>query len=564
MFLFLINLKMFQNMKKTFRSLALAGLLGMHLPATAQFFTTPVAHEHVFPSAATGALLRPETSSAYSISGIQEPLSGLPSDLYLSGWSGQIGGGFAWQFTDMNDPTTVIQDGYIPYPNGRDVEVGLVDGGAWGRQILVAFYETGIGHMLHVYDIVPSTGIVYSYAMPLSSIPHYTRISMDCHLTYGVAIVWENPFNGGIDAMAGSSGSWGPVVSLPVHPTGAASTDPDVAFSHVGSLDVHIVSVVPGAGEITEAVISWPDLLSASLASYTVQDNNFVGGFSVKPVRPVIDCTDHYDVDNWAYTYTLDNNRIDVRYIDFHTTGTPLTATVNDGSLGMTPTLGTYYSKMPSLAYGQNGWNMYVSWYVESVTPWWLGGDSSRYAAVNITEDASTLISSPDYMGIPNSATQNPYPAPGISLSKMNDLNPLFLYAAYYDHAAGYQMHNAYHRWNDPVFKGAAPVSAHQLYHPECGQQATASKLTPRADVKVSPNPFTNMISALVNATNSGTARLQLTDITGRIVAQQQVSIEKGIQTVRAGDLENLATGTYILNVFMDDVLIGHQKLVKQ
>jgi hypothetical protein len=556
---------MFQDMKTSLRSLALAGLLCAYLPSTAQFFTPPAAYENVFPAGSTGALLRPETSSAYSISSVNEPLSGLPADLYLSGWSGQIGGGFAWQFTDVNDPTVVIQSGYIPYPNGRDVEVGLVDGAGWGRQILVAYHEAGVGHMLHVYDVIPGTGITFAYAVPLSGAANYSRISMDCHLTYGVAIVWENNTNGQLEMMGGSSGSWGPIIALPVHPSGAASWDPDVAFSHVGNLNVHVVSMAPG--EITEAVLSWPDLMSGSLASYIVEDNNFIPPMSVKPVRPVIDCTDHYGVENWAYTYTLDNNRINVRYVDYNTTGTPTTVVVNDGPLpaswGITPTTWNYRNKMPSLAYGRNGNDMYVAWYVEAIFP---GAGTNQYIALNITEDASTLVSSPEYMGIPNSVTTFPYPiTPGISLSKMNDLNPEFLYAAYYDlTAGGYDMHNAYHKWPDPVFKGAAPVSAHQLYHPECGQQATASKLTPRADVKVSPNPFTNMISALVNATNSGTARMQLTDITGRIVAQQQVSIEKGIQTVRTGDLNNLATGTYILNVFMDDVLIGHQKLVKQ
>lgn len=552
-------------MKKSLLLLTLAGMIGLSQPAAAQFFTPPVAHEHVFPSGATGALLRPETSSAYSISGAQAP-SGPWADLYLSGWSGQAGGGFAWQFTNLNDPTVVVEDGFINYPGCRDVEVGLVDGPSGQRQILVAYHKAGVGHFLDVYDIVIGGGVTFNYTMPLSSYPNYTRISMDCHLTYGVAIVWENPFNGGIEAMAGSSGSWGPVVTLPVHPTGAASTDPDVAFSHVGSLDVHIVSVVPGVGEITEAVISWPDLLSASLASYNVQDNNFVGGFAIKPVRPVIDCTDHYDVDNWAYTYTINNKEINVRYVDFHTTGVPTTAIINDGFLpamwGITPTTWSYMNIMPSLAYGQNGNNMYVSWYVQDMS----GAGNNQYIALNVTEDVSTLINAPEYMGIPNSITGTPYPlTPGISLSKMNDLNPNFLYAAYYDHGAGYQMHNAYHHWPDPVFKGAEAISAHQRYHPECGKDHKAMPaLTSKVDMKVSPNPFVSEINVLLNTQVAGKVRLQLTDITGRTIEQNMVRVEKGIQSLRTGDLENLATGTYILNVFMDNVRIGQQKVVKQ
>jgi hypothetical protein len=549
-------------MKMFLRSLALAGLLGVYLPSSAQVFTTPVAHEHVFPSGTTGALLNPETSSAYSISGIMEPVSGAWADLYLSGWSGPSDGGFAWQFTNINDPTTVIQDGYIPYPNGRDVEVGLVDGGPGGRQILVAYHLAGVGHFLDVYDLIPGAGITLGYSMPLSSAPNYSRISMDCHLTYGVAIVWENTSNGALEAMGGSSGSWGPIVTLPWHPSGAASWDPDVAFSHAGPLNVHIVSMAPG--EITESVVSWPDLMSGSLASYMVEDNNLLPPGPMIHARPVIDCTDHSGVESWAYAYTLDDARINVRYVNFLIGGAATTASINDGSLpwGNAPTIGSYSNKMPSLAYSPTGSEIYVAWYVETLT----GGGTNQYIALRMRADGSGISNIPDYMGIPNSVTPLPYPTvPGISLSKMNDMNPSFLYAAYYDHGAGYQMHNAYHQWGMPVFKGAAATNAHQLYHPECGsKQTTTSALTAHAAVKVSPNPFTNVISALVNTDHSGTARLQLTDITGRTVSQSQVTIEKGIRSIQTSDLKNLAAGTYILNVFMDDVRIGQQQVVKQ
>lgn len=547
-------------MKTVFRSLALAGMLCAHLPSQAQFFNPSVAHERVFPSAATGAVLRAETSSAYSISGTPEPVTGLNSDLYLSGWSGLAGGGFAWQFTDVNDPTNVIDSNYIAYPGCRDVEVGLVDGG-FGRQILVAYHRANMGHYLDVYDMVPGSGISLSYSMPLSFSPNYSRISMDCHLTYGVAIVWENTNNGMLEAMGGSSGAWGPVVTLPVHPSGASSWDPDVAFSHAGPLNVHFVSMAPG--EITESVLSWPDLMGGSLASYMVEDNNFISFGPIRHARPVIDCTDHSGVESWAYTYTLDNNRIEVRYVDFMAGGPATTVTINDGSMpwGNAPTVGTYWNKMPSLAYDQNGAEIYVAWYAEALT----AGGTNEYIALRMRADGSGISNFNDYMGIPNSVTPLPYTTvPGISLSKMNDLNPLFLYAAYYDHAAGYQMHNAYHHWPLPVFKGGAATNAHQLYHPECGAHAKASALPVPADLKVYPNPFTNTISTLVTATSKGTARLQLTDITGRIVDQQELSVEQGTQTVQTGDLQHLAGGTYILNVFIDNVRIGQQKVVKQ
>jgi hypothetical protein len=543
-----------------FRSLAFAALLTVNLSASAQTFAPPAAYNNVYPGSSS-LILRPETSSSYSIGNTNSPYG--TAALYLAGWSGFAGAnGFSWRFTNPANPAALFAQGIFSYPNGRDIEVGLVDGSG-GPQILVAYYRVGAGHMLDVYNVFPF--VSFAYTLPLSASPIYGRISMDCHLTYGVAIVWDNPANNAIEAIAGQNGTWGPVTALPPHPTGASSEVPDVAFSHSnGPLNIHIVTHTPAANELTEAVISWPDLLVGSLASYAVQDNNFIPVPNV-PVRPVINCPDHFNAENWGYTYTLDDNQIEVRFIDYNTLATPITQTVNSGGapLGNVGTVGVYRNRMPSIAHNNNG-DMYIAWYAAGS----LATSSSQYIAMNITADGNTLLSAPDYMLVPNSTTSSPYPlAPGISLSKMNDLNPQYLYAAYYDlnSAVGYAMHHAWHIWPNAVFKGTGSNANQWLAsHPECsGQTTNATSLAARVSVRVSPNPFTEVVHAAFTTEKSGTAILQLTDITGKVVDQTQHLVEKGAQSFNTGSLKNLAAGTYLLNISVDGTRIGQQKVVK-
>lgn len=546
-------------MKTLLCSLATAALLSVNLSTSAQFFTAPAAHNDVYPSA-TPILLRPETSSAYSIENVGSPYG--PAALYLAGWSGRgsTGAGFSWRFTDPSDPSIIYGQDSVDYSGKRDIEVGLVDDPS-GPVILVAYYEMGPapGHKLDVYRILP--GVSYWYTVNLSSATKYGRISMDCHLTYGVAIVWDNPDNNAIEAMGGNVGGWGPVVSLPPHPTGASSSDPDVAFSHSsGPLNVHFVTYTAGAGELTESVVGWPDLMAGSLGSYMVEDNNPISATPFVPIRPVIDCPDHYDVENWAYTYTTNEKDIEVRLVDYHTGGFPYTRIINDGSLANLPSNSSYYNKMPSLAHDPTGKEIYVGWYVNN-------SFDNRYIALNMTEDGWTRISNQDYMGLPNSNTPSAYPlTPGFSLSKMADLNWNFLYGVYYTLSgnAGYELHHAWHKWPNLMFKGESG-NPRLTYHPECGtQKTTMVSLASRVHMNASPNPFTDVVTAAVVTDKSGMLTLQLTDLTGKVIDHKEYAVEKGNYSLSTGSLKNLAAGMYLLNVSLDGTRIGQQKLIKQ
>lgn len=532
--------------------LAFVLTLGTTSLLTAQTFNANGSFNDIYPTGGSGALFRPETNSSYSMANIT--FSAVNTDMYLSGWSGRgtTGSGFCWRFTGSGNPSFIVGQATVPYPGCYDIEVGFVDSPG-ARQILVAYYRTGIGHFLDVYN-VGTASVNYSYTMALSNSGIYGRISMDCHLTYGVAIVWENPSNARIEAIGGINGVWGPVVSMPGSASGFADVAPDVAFSHSnGPLNVHMVWFTPNVNELVESVLSWPDLVAGSTASYLIEDINAVGTPLVD-LRPVIDCPDHYSNENWAYAYTLDDNRIDVRLIDYNTLATPITVSPNDGSLSNVPTMGAYRNKMPCLSHEFNPAEINVAWYATD-------GSQHFYIGLRMPESGFGIFSMPDYTVLPSSATPFAYPgAPGISFSKMTDLNPAYAYVSYYDNLlGGYQLHHAYIPWG--TFKGR--INPRDTYHPECGRHTPDLLATLAANVQVSPNPFHDVVTAAYTADRDGIVTLQLTDLTGKIMAQTGSEVKKGRHNFTT-DGKNLPVGIYLLHISMDGQLIGRQKVVKQ
>lgn len=76
------------------------------------------------------------------------------------------------------------------------------------------------------------------------------------------------------------------------------------------------------------------------------------------------------------------------------------------------------------------------------------------------------------------------------------------------------------------------------------------------------PNPFMDRLSVAVSSEVSGQAVIRLFDNTGKLIATQQSTINKGANTVMVDNLANLAKGFYMIKVQVGDAVIT-QKLIK-
>lgn len=524
-------------------------------------FQGPVASEYIYPTPGSW-VNRPISVSNYSMAGVNTAYGNI--DLYLSAWTSPGNSEYVWQFaapgTDPAIPGNLIAQGTFPYSNVRDLEVGFVNDGGGGYHLLVCYWDGGPipGHKMDIYKLNPGlTAPVFSGTIILSNSQKYGRIRIDCHKTYGVAVAWQYP-GWGIQTLVGNNGSYSGVTTL----NGTVDEfSPDVAFSHSsGPLNVHYAYQNQITGDITESVIDWPTLLTTPVTFWpTIEDVN--PGVSTNDLRLILDCPDHFNVENWAYTYTNNNSDIFVRYVDYNS-GTPFTTiSVNSGVLGNQPTVGCYKVFAPTIYYGEGYLgastdHIHVGWYTTD------GGGFNGYIDIEMDEKGSSLISAPDYLMLPNAFTGGMYPLrPGLAYSRLSDqgLAPNYMFTNFYDLNGGYNLHHAFHPWGAPVFKGGQPVAI----HPECGQEQSA--LHPvNGIVAVSPNPFTDQVSTTLTLQEAGTVRLELMDITGRVVTRSSETAEKGIHKCSTSGLSTLPAGAYMLNISVNDHRIGQQKVMKQ
>lgn len=528
-------------------SLLVTGTSGM----LAQTFVPPNAIEstHVNP-----LIVRPESTACYSLSGSYvSPTAYGQVDMYLAGWGLSIASSeLVWQFTVIDDPSTVLAQGSFVYSNVTDMEVGSVRNTTTNRtNILVAYYKQGAGHFVDVYEVTPSSATPVSFvtSMQLSHSPVYGRIRIDCNSVYVAGIVWGDAGNG-IQTIMNDGGNWSPVSTLDgtIGQVGA-----DIAFSYNhNKLNVHYV-YHNNAGTITESVIDYNTVLipPGTTVYPTIQDINITGS----PIgsRLVLDCPDHYeDADNWAYTYTdASHQKVYVRFIDNNSTAVPATVVVNDGTLGITSIAGLYDTYTPALHYGSKGINGHteqinVGWYITD-------GSFNGYIDVQMNTDGTAVVSTPDYLMLPNAFTPNYNVfSTGLAFSK-SDLKsvPNYLYATYYDYnnvTNMYQLHHAYHKWSDIAFKGTSIDE----------QQHTV------ASYFIHPNPFQNCLQASVTLQESGTLQFRLLDITGRQVWQLETTLSKGTHKVTAEDLSGLMPGTYVFTATCNGQKIGTRIITKR
>ncbi|WP_118951930.1 T9SS type A sorting domain-containing protein [Taibaiella helva] len=559
---------MHQPLKKLFLTLSLPFLAAPVTTLRAQSLVSPSAQEFIYNG--NDPFETATSTTNYSLSNIPTGFGNI--DLYLSDGGSPVIRQFIFQFSHPGDPSAIVYRGSFRYMDVVDMQVGAVWNSYTGNMNLLVAYSLGHDHYLDIYDLTMSTTdpVVLKSSMQLSNnTADYGRIRMDCHKQYGVAIVWEHK-GIGLQTMTGHGGAWGQIITL----AGTESaTGPDVAFSHSsGDLNVHYAYYDQKLGAIVESVADWNTLMAAPAGVAflpAIEDINTIGG--PPSSRIILDCPDHHTRENWAYTYS-DNSNVWVRLIDYNSTATPTTVSVNSGVLGNTPTLSQHQVFSPALYYGAGtvdgrSGQIMVGWYATDLSGF------NGYIALEMTEDGTTLLSKPDYLALPDAYTPQLYPyysypyqpdllaiKPGIAFSR-NSEHANFVYTTYYDADAQTlqgRFHHAFHKWNDAAFKGQAPVAL----HPECGNslKATASE----AGVNSYPNPFRDRITTNLFLKEDGQLLQSLSDITGRQLWQYQAAGKKGSCQISTDNLAQLAPGTYILTTSLNGQRIGTQKVTKQ
>ncbi len=282
--------------------------------------------------------------------GPSDPLS----DLIVNAWDAP---GSTPGISYLNIPSSsgilvpTYDQGVVPYPSGvRDLEVSLMQDEMgvsmfiYGTNapwfVLVSYYNPagpgGPGHYMDVYNWVPAMfggGLTWISTTQLSSIPNYTRISMDAHNTYGFCITWENP-GVGIQFVNGfmNPSISGPSIS-PVYTLAGTKgeTKPDVSITHstMSGLEFQFVYYHQSGPNVFITESSTPMQFGPpwvpagpAIITPTVRDVNVVPYTLSGPpdLKTRMDAPDHWTTD-WAYTYVLPNlnmmsiNEIFVRYM---------------------------------------------------------------------------------------------------------------------------------------------------------------------------------------------------------------------------------------------------------
>ncbi len=82
--------------------------------------------------------------------------------------------------------------------------------------------------------------------------------------------------------------------------------------------------------------------------------------------------------------------------------------------------------------------------------------------------------------------------------------------------------------------------------------------------MQVSPNPFTKDLVLRFNSTTAGVADIRLMNIAGQPVITKRASAGKGINNIMVEGLNRLVPGIYMVQLYVDGIMIETQKLVKK
>jgi hypothetical protein len=70
--------------------------------------------------------------------------------------------------------------------------------------------------------------------------------------------------------------------------------------------------------------------------------------------------------------------------------------------------------------------------------------------------------------------------------------------------------------------------------------------------VSVYPNPFVNTTAVSLNTNSSGTAQVEITDIQGRLIGGESVSVQTGLNMIPVTTLSDARTGIYFVKITID------------
>ena len=96
------------------------------------------------------------------------------------------------------------------------------------------------------------------------------------------------------------------------------------------------------------------------------------------------------------------------------------------------------------------------------------------------------------------------------------------------------------------------------------GPQAVEFAELAAADFSASPNPFSSTVTLTAQSSVRGNASLRLTDMNGRTVREQALTLEKGVSALPVANLDGLTIGMYFVQLTLPDGQVQRLKVLKQ
>ena len=84
------------------------------------------------------------------------------------------------------------------------------------------------------------------------------------------------------------------------------------------------------------------------------------------------------------------------------------------------------------------------------------------------------------------------------------------------------------------------------------------------AGLVVAPNPFQSRFQVQVKSEQAGQARIQIQNLNGQTLVSKQAIVYAGQNTLQVDGLSSLSAGVYMARIWVNDVPVGVQKVVKQ
>jgi hypothetical protein len=83
------------------------------------------------------------------------------------------------------------------------------------------------------------------------------------------------------------------------------------------------------------------------------------------------------------------------------------------------------------------------------------------------------------------------------------------------------------------------------------------------SNLQLSPNPFNEKLTIKIDAVDNALATTKIINTTGQTVATSQSAVSKGFNNLQIGNLNALSKGIYVVQVSLNGVVTGNQKVIK-